>query len=626
MCGFTGWAISSEKALSTDILQRMNNAISHRGPDGSGIFQTQTRNNRFSIALSHRRLAIIDLVTGEQPMHSPDGTISLVFNGEIYNFMELRDELKALGHIFRTTSDTEVLLEAYRAWGVDCVKRFRGMFAFALWDAAEEELFIARDRFGKKPLFLWQQQDNLIFGSEIKSLLANPMVSREMDLASVQNYLQYRYVPGPHTLFKNITKLEPGSYAVFKSGSLRIMNYYLPPDADRTPGKDPGNAEALSGFMDKLDECVRLRMISDVPFGAFLSGGLDSSAIVALMCRHSSLPINTFSLGFKEAQFSELNYARMVADHFKTNHHELVMVAEDIMTLLPETIGYNDGPMAEPTDIGVFALAREAGKTVKMVLSGEGSDEMLAGYPKHKFEPYAALYQSIVPATLHDYVVEPLANLLPHSFYRVRTLVESMGLRDPKERLPRWFGALNLKERNALSAISIPPRAVSDRAFTTEQRAALRRVLFFDQASWLPDNLLERGDRMTMAASIEGRMPFMDHELTHFITRLPDSYRIRGGTQKWLLRESMKPILPAEILTRRKVGFRVPVSRWFRTTLKDYVYDHLLGSDSLTQSFYNKQVLGRYLDEHVNGRKNHEKLIWILLNLELFQRQYKLSF
>lgn len=624
MCGITGWAIASERTPSPEILHQMNNAISHRGPDGHGVFQTETKNKKFNIALAHRRLSIIDLSTGDQPMFTPDGRIAFVFNGEIYNFQALRDELKALGHNFRTTSDTEVIINAYLAWGTECVTRLRGMFAFALWDKEKDRLFLARDRFGKKPLFIWHQQNSLLFASEIKSLLANPLVSPELDASSVQDYLQYRYVPAPNTFFKNIVKLDPGSYAVFENGNFTAQSYYTPPDSFRSPENDPGDEKALSSFTEKLDECISLRMVSDVPFGAFLSGGLDSSAVVALMSRHSSLPINTFSLGFKEDQFSETGYAKIIAERFRTNHHELIMVADDIMTMLPETIGFHDAPMAEPTDVAVCALSREAAKSVKMVLTGEGSDEILGGYPKHKFEPYAAIYQSIVPGFIHSGIIEPAVRLLPHQYYRIRTLVESMGLRDPKERLPRWFGALNLKERDALSALAATPRETSNRPFTQNQKAALRKVLYFDQTSWLPDNLLERGDRMTMAASIEGRMPFMDHELADFMTALPDKYRIRGSVQKWILREAMKPILPAEILTRRKVGFRVPVSRWFRTTLKDYVYDHLLGNDSLTRSFYKREVLTNYLDEHVSGRKNHEKLIWALLNLELFQKQYRL--
>ena len=627
MCGIAGWVFTSSQAPGPSLLQAMGDRLSHRGPDGHGTFFANTRDNGFQVGLAHRRLAIIDLSTGEQPMHSEDGMLTIVFNGEIYNFAELRDELSVLGHRFRTTSDTEVLIKAYHQWGTDCLSRLRGMYAFALWDARREQLFLARDRFGKKPLYLWRQGQNMLFGSEIKSLLAHPAVKKELDHHSVLDYLHYRYVPGPNTFFKDIQKLPPGSFAVYKNGALSIQHSSTTPDATVSPGVDPGEAKALSGFMSVLDDSVRLRMVSDVPFGAFLSGGLDSSTIVALMSRHSNLPINTFSLGFKEDTFSELPYARLVAEKFKTNHHESIMVADDVIDLLPEVIGYYDAPVAEPTDVAVYTISKEAAKSVKMVLTGEGSDEILAGYPKHKFEPYAQTYQAFVPAFLHEKIIQPLIGALPHSFYRARTLIDSMGLRDPKERLPRWFGALNYAEREALCALDLAPRPVSGHPFADPklQPLALRRALYFDQTSWLPDNLLERGDRMNMAASIEGRMPFMDHELAAYMTQLTDTYRIRGGVQKWILREAMKPVLPEEILTRRKVGFRVPVSEWFRTTLWGYLQANLLGNQSKTRDFYRRAELERILNEHRSGKKNHEKLLWALLNLELFAQRHDMS-
>lgn len=626
MCGIAGWVFTRSQAPDPSLLQAIGDALTHRGPDGHGTFLTHTSDRAFHIGLAHRRLAIIDLSTGEQPMHSEDGMLSIVFNGEIYNFAELREELKILGHRFKTASDTEVLINAYYQWGTDCLSRLRGMYAFAIWDARREQLFLARDRFGKKPLYLWEQGQNMLFGSEVKSLLAHPAVKAELDHHSVLDYLHYRYVPGPNTFFKHIHKLPPGCFALYRQGTLTIENYYTPPDATVSPGADPGEAKAIAGFTSVLDESVRLRMVSDVPFGAFLSGGLDSSAIVALMSRHSNLPVNTFSLGFKEDKFSELSYAQLIASKFKTNHHESIMVAEDVIDLLPEVIGYYDAPVAEPTDVAVYTISKEAAKSVKMVLTGEGSDEILAGYPKHKFEPYADTYQKFVPPFVHEKIVEPLVGLLPNSFYRARTLINSIGLRDPGERLPRWFGALNYAERDRLLALNLTPRTANERPFAdpAQQPSALRRVLYFDQTSWLPDNLLERGDRMNMAASIEGRMPFMDHELAAYMAQLPDSYRIRGGAQKWILREAMKPILPDDILTRRKVGFRVPVSAWFRTSLWGYLQANLLGNQSKTRDFYRRTELERLLNEHRAGKKNHEKLLWALLNLELFMQRHEL--
>jgi asparagine synthase (glutamine-hydrolysing) len=625
MCGIAGWIDWSRTPSSADVLRRMNDAIAHRGPDGDGIFFAQTSDGAAQIGLAHRRLAIIDLNTGAQPMHSGDGAVTIVFNGEIYNFRELREELIARQHRFQTASDTEVIIEAYREWGPQSVSRLRGMFAFALWDAERELLVLARDPFGKKPLYLCRQPGRLLFGSEIKALLAHPEVAPRLDRQSVLDYLQYRYVPGPNTLFDSIVKLDPGTYAVWQDGQLTTTCYYRPPDGDGAP-EPQAETDPVAAFRATLDEAVRLRMVADVPFGAFLSGGIDSSAVVALMSRHSELPINTFSVGFNEAKYSELDYARQVATQFKTNHHELIVAPEDVIDRLPEAIGYRDAPVAETADVPIWMLSQEAGKSVKMVLTGEGSDEVLAGYPKHKYEPYVAMYQRLVPALLHDRLIEPLIDMLPYGFYRARTLAHSFGLRDPMERLPRWFGALDLAERDELVALDVPPRPVATRPFTgCKQPSPLRRMLYFDQTSWLSDNLLERGDRMTMAASIEARMPFMDTKLAEFISRHQDSCRIRRGESKWLLRRAMEPILPPDILHRAKVGFRVPVNLWFRTVLKDYIRDLLLGPESLTRDYYRRDALAQVLDQHADGRTNHEKLIWSLMNLELFQRRYRLS-
>jgi asparagine synthase (glutamine-hydrolysing) len=605
----------------------MTDAIAHRGPDGNGGYHAQTRDGRFGVALGHRRLAIIDPKGGVQPMVARDGLIALVFNGEIYNFQALRDELRAQGYVFATHSDTEVLLNAWRAWGVDCLRRLRGMFAFALWDAGREILFIARDRFGKKPMFFHQQDSRILFASEIKAILAYPGIEAKQDRQSALDYLQYRYVPAPATMFEGITKLMPGSYALWQNGKMTQAAFATPSDGDApAPMLAVAHANPVKAFAGILDESVRLRMISDVPFGAFLSGGIDSSAIVALMSRHSNLPINTFSVGFKEAAFDETSYAQIIAQKFKTNHHEWRMQADDVINLLPEAIAFRDAPVAEPTDVAIMVLSRLAAQSVKMVLTGEGSDEILAGYPKHKYEPLAALYQKLVPSFVHYKWIEPLFDSLPGKFYRYRTLVHAFGLRDARERLPRWFGSLDSAERDALVAPGIAARKISGFAFAADDVAALRRCLYFDQTSWLPDNLLERGDRMTMAASIEARMPFMDHELAGFMTSLPDNFRIRGGVQKWILRQAMRDILPPEILARHKVGFRVPVSLWFRTTLKDYVRENLLGASSRSRTFYRPEKLQQILDQHASGRVNHEKLIWALLSFELFQKRYGLGF
>lgn len=620
MCGIAGWIERAASCPDRTVLTAMTDAIAHRGPDGSGHYQGETADGAWRVGLGHRRLAIIDLEGGVQPMLSADGRLALVFNGEIYNFADLRRELEGMGATFRTRSDTEVLLEAYRAWGTDCLWRLRGMFAFALWDHARERLVLARDRFGKKPLYLWERGGRVVFGSEVKALLAHPAVPAELDHASVAEYLAWRYVPGPNTLFAGIRKLPPGGFAVWERGALTAASWWSPPDfAEYRPGAVPD--DPVAAFIELLDECVAIRMVSDVPFGAFLSGGLDSSAVVALMSRHSTLPVSTFSVGYAEAAYSELGYARMVAARFRTDHHDLLIHAGNVIDDLPRLTLLRDAPVAEPADVPIFRLSVEARRSVKMVLTGEGSDELLGGYPKHTVEPFAALWQRVVSPGVQAGLVEPLIDALPYRFRRVQTLVKAFGLRDPRDRLVRWFGALSPAEAAALLALDVPIREPDPRPFRAARRASpLRRMLAFDQASWLPDNLLERGDRMTMGASIESRMPFMDHELAQFLTALPDSLRIR----KRLLRRAMTGLLPDDILARPKVGFRVPVNEWFRGRLKPWLVDLLNGPDSATCDWYDRGTLSRLIGEHVSGRRNHEKTLWMLATLEIFQRQYRL--
>jgi len=602
----------------------MTDVIAHRGPDDEGFFETRSLGSQYSIGLGHRRLSIIDLDAGHQPIGNEDGSIQVVFNGEIYNFQTLREELIERGHRFKTASDTETIVHAYEEYGEKCVEHFQGMFAFAIWDSRQERLFLARDRFGKKPLFYYQHGSGFLFASEIKSLLQFPGVDKLVDHSAVWEYLSFRYVPAPLTLFKGIQKLMPGCYGVWEKGQFTHRSYYTPSDcqpyfADELP-QDP-----VEIFMDRLDNAVKSRMISDVPFGAFLSGGIDSSAVVALMSKHSSLPVKTFSVGFSESDYSELGYAKTIADLFHTDHHELTVSQHHLMDELPALVRYRDAPVSEPSDIPVYLLSREASKTVKMVLTGEGSDEFLGGYPKHVYERYVRWYQ-YVPGIFRTGLIEPLVNTLPYKYRRAKTAISTMGLENLEERMIRWFGALSHKERAALVAFRPDSETVQKLSSVSPslENSALRKILCFDQTSWLPDNLLERGDRMTMAASLEARMPFMDHKLAGYISTLPDRLRVRGRQGKWILRQGMKHLLPRHILERPKVGFRVPVNEWFRGPMREYIYDHLTGPDSITRDYYHHTSLDKVLDDHVQGRQNHEKLLWTLLNLEIWHQEYEM--
>jgi asparagine synthase (glutamine-hydrolysing) len=622
MCGIAGGIVQPRGAMARATLERMLHAIEHRGPDGHGTCEYQAASGH-RVLLGHRRLAIIDPVGGHQPMIDEGAQLALTFNGEIYNFRELREELKLFGYRFERDSDTEVLLRAYQHWGEKVVEKLRGMYAFCIWDGRGQKAFLARDRFGEKPLFLLEDGEGFYFASEIKALLQLPRAKPDVNLAAVWDFLSYRYVPGPRTLFEGIRKLPPATCATWKDGKLTQRRYWSAPDREQQAAAHrQAQREAVQGFLDQLDESVKMQMVSDVPFGAFLSGGIDSSTIVALMTRHNS-KVKTFSVGFGDDGYSELEYAGTVARHFGTDHRELLVSFNDLMEHLPKLVSYRDAPVSEPSDIPIYMLAKEASKSVKMVLTGEGSDEILGGYPKHVFERFAQAYQ-LVPGAIRHRLIQPLTQSLPYGFRRAKTAITNLNIEDWRERYARWFGALDSKERAKLSTLAVNGEPFDDRPpFDAEANTStLRRILYFDQTSWLPDNLLERGDRMTMAASIESRVPFLDHELASYVSSLPDHYRVNGFKTKWILRQAGQSLIPEKILNRPKVGFRVPVNKWFQGPMKDYLFDHLRSPSSRTRKYYDGQVLDRMVDDHVEGRQNHEKLLWALLNLEIWHRQY----
>jgi asparagine synthase (glutamine-hydrolysing) len=625
MCGIAGWIAPAKSAPEERALQPMLSALAHRGPDGAGSCAYLAGRGEYRVALGHRRLAIIDPVGSQQPMCDEAAGLALTFNGEIYNFRELRSELEFHGLEFSRDSDTEVLLRAYQHWGAQCVHHLRGQFAFALWDAKNERLFLARDRFGEKPLYLHEANGGLYFASELKALLRLPHVAREVDLASVWDYLAYRYVPGPHTLFQGIRKLAPATAAIWHRGQLQELRYWTPPDKyPRSVARNRSSAETLEAFRGHLAEAVKLQMVSDVPFGAYLSGGLDSSVIVALMTRYCS-KVKTFSVGFAGDRYNELGHAALVAQEFGTDHHPMTVTPEEFMRYLPQLVACRDAPVSEPSDIAIYLLSKEAARSVKMVLTGEGADETLGGYRKHAVECLAWMYWS-VPRRLRRTLLGPLVRELPFRYRDMKIAIASLNCEDWRERYVRWFGALDFNERRALSRLHVHERELREDLPPYDSHpdtSALRRILYFDQTSWLPDNLLERGDRMTMAASIEARVPFLDHKLVEFISTLPDSWRVDELRRKRVLREAARTLLPRQILKRRKVGFRVPVDEWFAGGMRDYLYEHLRSADSLTRNYFNTAVLDRILDEHTQGVQSHDKLLWTLLTLEIWHRQYR---
>jgi asparagine synthase (glutamine-hydrolysing) len=625
MCGIAGWIAPMRSSPEEAALAPMLSALAHRGPDGAGQVAYTARRRDYRVVLGHRRLAIIDPVGSPQPMCDDQAGLALTFNGEIYNFRELRAELEFHGYSFRRDSDTEVLLRAYQHWGTQCVHHLRGQFALALWDATSERLFLARDRFGEKPLYLHEANGGLYFASELKALLRLPNVPSEVDLSAVWDYLAFRYVPGPRTLFAAIRKLPPATAAVWHRGHLQEMRYWTPPDKfPKSAASSVRAREVVEGFLGHLSEAVRLQMVSDVPFGAFLSGGLDSSVIVALMTRYCS-KVKTFSVGFAGDRHDELRHAEIVAREFGTDHHAMTLTHRDFVEHLPQLVACRDAPVSEPSDVAIYLLSREASRTVKMVLTGEGADEVLGGYRKHAAECLAWMYWS-VPRRLRRTLVAPLVQELPFRYRDMKIAVASLNCEDWRERYIRWFGAQDFASRRSLSRLRVHEHELRDDLPPFDAHpdtSPLRRILYFDQTSWLPDNLLERGDRMTMAASIEARVPFLDHKLVEFASTLPDHWRVDELRRKRVLREAARSILPRVIRQRRKVGFRVPVDEWFAGGLRDYLFDHLRSADSITRSYYHTAVLDRLLDEHTSGAQTHDKLLWTLLTLEIWHRQYR---
>ena len=624
MCGIFGWILPDQHRRDRDLLARLTDLQFHRGPDGGGYWLSSTADERYQVGLGNRRLSIIDIPGGNQPMWSADGKVGIIYNGEIYNYVELRAELRAKGRIFATQSDTEVAIEAYRVWGPDAVRRFRGMFAFALWDNEKQLLLLARDPFGKKPLFLHESNGKLLFGSEVQSLLAFPGVPRKLNTAALPNFLLHRYVPGPQTLFEGIEKLPPGHYAVWQNGTLRKARYFAPPLTGAS--RDIASFEDAVSELDRvLDDAVRVRMRSDAPFGAYLSGGLDSSAIVSTMVRHSGGAVRTFTAGFREKALSELDYAREVADVFSTEHHALVVEPDAFFAAWPEAVRHRGAPVSEMADVVIMLLSRMARANVKMVLTGEGSDEVFGGYPKYRGEGWVELYQRVMPPVLHDALFAPLIHALPYRFNRAKVVAAAAGEREFDKRMAVWFSGMTSEDCARLAkeehGFGVPGAATD----VLKDSSPLRRMLYFDQTTWLPDNLLERGDRMMMAGSIEGRMPFMDTEVAALAARMPDSFLIGARGGKRVLRAVMKKRLPDRILNRRKIGFQVPVGDWFRSKQRPLLLDLLRSDSSRAAKFCDEARLGRLVDDHLDGRHDNARTLWALANLEMFLREFNLS-
>lgn len=619
MCGICGvFNQQSGEPVSRDIIAQMANLISHRGPDESGIYLDGP------VGLGSQRLSIIDLSNGHQPMSNEKGDIWIVFNGEIWNYKALRKEFLEKGHRFRTNSDTETIIHAYEEYGADCIAHLNGMFGLAIWDLSRKRLLLARDRVGKKPLYYAHVDGSLIFASEIKSLLCHPQVKRQVDVQALADFLSVRYVPGPATLFAKISKVLPGHMLLYENGELKEKCYW-----DFTFGKTENYPveDYIQGIRQHVKRAVEERMMADVPLGAMLSGGVDSSIVTGTMSQLMDEPVKTFSVGFDVPEYSELPFARLVSQHFGTEHHDLVVKCSDLSTYWPLLTWHRDEPVSEPSDLGVYLISKLARQHVKVVLSGEGGDELFAGYPKYIVDWLARYYQ-ILPGPVRDRLITPLIERLPYNMRKIKMASRALSQPAP-ERWMNWFGVFNGQLKNNLLSASTRASIDGDasRAFRrwlekNPQRDDLSSMLYLDTKIWLPDNLLMKGDKMTMAASLEARIPFLDHRLIEFASSIPSNIKVKPFQAKYLLKRAYRDFLPEPILTRKKIGFNVPVGIWFRGEQRNLITRLLLSERARSRGFLDSEFVAHILRDHLEGRTQYGNQLFLLASLELWFRVF----
>ncbi|HEX7176558.1 MAG TPA: asparagine synthase (glutamine-hydrolyzing) [Pyrinomonadaceae bacterium] len=632
MCGINGIALSSRsgRRVEAGLVERMRDVLTHRGPDDCGLFVEG------SVGLGHRRLAIVDVAAGHQPMTNEDGSLQIVYNGEVYNHADHRPGLEARGHVYATHCDTETILHLYEEKGAACVEDLRGMFAFAIWDARRRELFIARDRLGVKPLYYALTEDgSLYFASEIKALLEAGAVRAELNYAALPDYLANHAPSGEETLYRGVRRLLPGHTLLWRDGEVKVERYWDVTFSDDGRGNE-GRREAdlIEEWSELFRESVRLRLMADVPLGMFLSGGIDSSAIAAVMSKLVDEPIKTFSVAFNEREANELEYARMVSGAFGTDHHEVVVSPDEFFDALPLLVWHEDEPLAHLASIPLYFVSRLAQRHVKVVLTGEGSDELLAGYARYRKTVYnLALgrgYETLAPAPLRRAVARAVAGLpagsrvrqkLGRTFLCLPADLESLYF-DNFAVFPRAMQRRLLTPETAERAGSTDPYAGVRRLVEeTDADSLLNRLLYADTKTYLHE-LLMKQDQMSMAASIESRVPFLDHKLVEFSARLPERLKLRGWTTKYVLRRAMKGVLPEPILTRPKMGFPVPFGAWLRGRHRGVLDEYVLGERARARGIFEADFVGQLASEHVAGLRDHSSRLWSLVNFEVWLRQF----
>ncbi len=625
MCGIVGrYNFFSGAPVKPEVLKAMGDFLAHRGPDGEGIYQ---KNN---LGFSHRRLAVIDLTeAAEQPMVRENGQFVITYNGEIYNFQELRGQLERLGHRFNSQSDTEVVLASYQEYGTKCVEHLRGMFAFAIWDEGEKRLFLARDRVGKKPLYYWIHQDGISFASEPKAFLADPHFKPEVNIEAISHYLTYQYVPSPLSAFQGIQKLPPAHVLIVQNKHINIERYWKLSYGTTFSGSFE---DAQQELLAKLKEATELRLMSDVPLGAFLSGGIDSSVIVALMAKLGVEHIKTFSIGFEEKAYNELPFARLVAQQYETDHHELI-VTPNATEMFQKLVWFYNEPFADSSAIPTLYLAEMTKQHVTVALNGDGGDENLLGYDRYVASLYGSWYDRL-PTPIRR-MLEWGTQLLPDAsesktiLSRLKRFVTVLS-ETPERRYGYWMSHFDPIMKQQLCTEEFMQKSGHSDSFgllvnafqKSDAKEFLSRLLDVDVNMYLTDDLLVKVDIASMAHGLEARSPFLDHHVMEFCASLPSSMKLKGRDKKYVLKQAVRSLLPAKILNRPKMGFGVPLDRWFREDLREMAYDILLSPRAVQRGYFHKHAVEKLLDEHVSGTKNWHYRLWNLLMLELWHRTY----
>jgi asparagine synthase (glutamine-hydrolysing) len=635
MCGITGAIWTDPKlAIEPPVLERMIEVLRHRGPDDGGQYRSEYRlrppyEAAPGVALGFRRLAIIDLEGGAQPMSNEDGSVWVVFNGEIYNFQALRHRLEGAGHRFRTRSDTEAIVHLYEDEGVDCFRHLNGMFAIAIWDARHRRLVLGRDRLGQKPLVYRLESQRLLFASELKSLLEVPGVPRDIDPAAVDEYLTYQYIPHPNTIFRGIRKLPPGHCATFQDGSFKIQPYWQP---DLNHQREISESQAAEELREILSSSVQLRMQSDVPLGAFLSGGIDSSLIVALMQQHASQPVATFTIGFPVAEYDETKYARQVAEHLGTDHHEF-QVTPDGVEILPQLVWHFDEPFADSSAIPTWYVSQLTRRHVTVALTGDGGDELFAGYPRYRAVAMGAWMDRLTPLRrmlgARFWQSLPAASRQKSLIRQLKRFSEALSA-SPQRRYLEWIAIFGEARRAALYSddflAQLPdsdPFAFLESAWSRAAgRDAVTAVSLADLLTYLPCDLMTKVDIASMAHGLECRQPMLDYRFVELAASLPMRLKYRPLRPKRILRRAFGDLLPQEIWTRKKMGFGVPLDHWFRDELKDLTHDLLLDATARSRGFFRAEAVANLVQQHENHTFDHSYRLWALVIFEMWLRRW----